>query len=126
LLTKWALVAIRAREDEKFCKLLAMNAHDIQAASALLKSLEEGNVENVGALHDLNKSLFYSRDLPSHSKWDHPFECFLAIYALRTGGVFMPVRDVTQIFAQLKYHIRGMVLYEAHLTATRIGGSLYE
>ena len=50
-----------------------------------------------------------------YSKWDDVLECLIAVYCLREDGNFKAPQDVTQIFAQLHYHIRGATLYEAML-----------
>jgi hypothetical protein len=82
--------------------------------NALTKSKTNDAIE---ALHDLFKHIFYPRSFPGStenlSKWNSPFECLMAVYNLKEDGNFNAAKDVTQMFAQIHYHIRGSILYEA-------------
>jgi hypothetical protein len=56
-------------------------------------------------------------------KFNHPVECFLAIYNLtqEQSGNFKEPKLVTRSFAILKYIGRGLVLIEGHKLAIRKG-----
>jgi hypothetical protein len=70
----------------------------------------------VDSFHCLIKSFLYPRlMLPgSHSRWDDPLECFIALFSLSQTGNFKAAGDMTQAFAQLHYLMRSVIFYEAH------------
>lgn len=84
------------------------------------------------AFHQFIKHILYPRKSPNKgchisSKWDIPVECLFAIYNLQEDGLFKPPRLVTQTFAKVKYHIRGVILFEGlrKENLDRVGGSTY-
>ena len=59
----------------------------------------------VDSFHHLLKPFLYPRlRLPaSHSRWDDPLECFIALFSLSEAGNFKDAGDMTQAFAHLHY-----------------------
>lgn len=94
----------------------------------LLAILKEGSDLAVLALHEFVKpfllSVAYDGDIEDYSKWSDPIECLLALHFLQQDGNFRQPKDVTQTFAHLSYHIRGAMLYEAHLIKATFNNDL--
>jgi hypothetical protein len=68
----------------------------------------------VASFHRLIKPFLYPRLSTSHSRWDDPLECFIALLSLSQAGNFKAAEDMTQPFAHLRYHMRSTIFYEAH------------
>lgn len=68
------------------------------------------------SLHRMLKPFLYPcpRLPASHSRWDDPLECFIALSSLSQTGNFKAAEDMTGVFAQLHYLIRSAIFYEAH------------
>jgi hypothetical protein len=65
-----------------------------------------------------------SEDADEYSKWNESSECLFALSALREDGNFDPPHDVTQMFAQTTYHIRGAILFEGYRIKGDFGNDL--
>lgn len=50
----------------------------------------------------------------------------MALHSLQKDGNFKPPHQVTQLFAQLHYHICGVMLYEEIHTADDFGSNVYK
>ena len=74
--------------------------------------------------HKFIKPLLYPRISAATSRWNHPIECFIAVYAMREDGVFKEAKDVQSIFPALFHHIRCAIWYEASITVDRFKGDL--
>ena len=98
------------------------NASELKAA--LIAQPQELHVE---LFHTFIKPLFYPKDhsvIPGpYSKFNEPFECLYALSALRADGNFQPSDQVTQLFARMKYFVRGTMLHEGLSKST---GDLYK
>jgi len=118
-LTSFTLTILRALDEPERAAKLGLTSEHLACAHVLLPLLEMNNVQNHLAFHTFIKPFLYplSADSPyiANSKWSDPLECFLALYCLLTGGIFKKVQVVTQIFAQLHYHIRATTLYHGLL-----------
>jgi Orsellinic acid/F9775 biosynthesis cluster protein D len=108
-----------------------LTPQDVLNAKALKAALQADDTEaTVVKLHRFLKPLLYPLDrsvhIPGHefSKWDEPLECVQALTNLRPDGLFKEPRDVTQMYAQIAYHIRAAILYEGHLQVANFGGDL--
>lgn len=79
-------------------------------------------------LHQLVKSILLAQPVKQgcYSKWNSMVECMLAISALKEDGNFKQPHQVTQMFAQLAYLIRGTILYEALENIENFNGNSYE
>jgi hypothetical protein len=75
-------------------------------------------------LHKFIQPLLYPRKSASKSRWDHPFECFVALFALREDGTFKAPKDVEGIFSPMFHHIRSVIFYEALITVRKFDGDL--
>ncbi|KIM38957.1 hypothetical protein M413DRAFT_75527, partial [Hebeloma cylindrosporum] len=77
---------------------------------------------HIDLFHIFIKPLLYPKDhstIPGpYTKWNEVFECFYALSCLREDGNFQPAGLVTQMFAKMKYFIRGTVLYEGLKVST--------
>lgn len=78
---------------------------------------QQKKTDAINALHDVFKHIFYPRPftgpIEDYSKFSNPIECLMAVYNLKDDGNFRQASEVTQMFAQIHYHIRGSILYEA-------------
>jgi hypothetical protein len=97
----------------------------------LINKLELNPTTNhVAAFHSFILPILYGRDLLAsdndYSKWNEPLEGFMALHNLQEDGNFKPPHTTTQLFAQLHYHIRGAMLYEAVRTVEDFGKNLYK
>jgi hypothetical protein len=94
------------------------------------KLREHPDKEHVGAFHAFILPLLYARDLLAgdmdYSKWNEPLEGFMALHNLQEDGNFKPPHQVTQLFAQLHYHIRGAMLYEGAIKVADFGQNIYK
>lgn len=63
-------------------------------------------------------------EVEEYTKWSESSECLFAISALREDGGFKPAHDVTQMFAQTTYHIRGAILFEGYRIKEDFGNDL--
>ena len=78
--------------------------------------------ETLEALHQFVYPFLAARDIVGeYDKWDEVLECFIAIYCLEHDGNFRTAKNVTQLFAILKYLCRGSTLVEATLQAVKEG-----
>jgi hypothetical protein len=88
------------------------------------------NTSDVSAFHSFILPILYARDLEAsendYSKWNEPVEGFMALHNLQEDGNFKPPPLVTQLFAQLHYHIRGIMLYEGDRTVKDFGNNIYK
>jgi hypothetical protein len=101
-------------------------------AKALKAALHANDQSNrVRRLHEFIKPLLYPLDRSMHgpahpfSKWDEVIECLQALMTLKADGNFEEASNVTQMYAQMAYHIRAAILYEGHLKVTNFGGDLH-
>lgn len=99
----------------------------LQLKAILQSPSREGAID---AFHDFIKPVLYvpatRASMRNFSKWNNLVECLLAISALREDGSFRPAENVTQMFAQLVYHIRGAILYEGCRNVEAFEGNIYE
>jgi len=58
--------------------------------------------------------------------WNEPLEGFMALHNLQEDGNFKPANMVTQLFAQLHYHIRGTMVYEGDWTVKDFDNNIYK
>ena len=68
----------------------------------------------IASFHHLVKPFLYPPPSSSHSRWDDPLECFIALFSLSKTGNFKAAEDMTQPFAHLHYLMRSAIFYEAH------------
>jgi hypothetical protein len=68
----------------------------------------------IACFHRLVKPFLYPQPPTSHSRWDDPLECFIALFSLSKTGNFKAAEDMTQPFAHLHYLMRSAIFYEAH------------
>ena len=68
----------------------------------------------IASFHHLVKPFLYPLPSSSHSRWDDPLECFIALFSLSKTGNFKAAEDMTQPFAHLHYLMRSAIFYEAH------------
>jgi hypothetical protein len=100
----------------------SLNSSDLNHLDALQETLTNSNPKDaVEAFHKFIKPILYPRESDpesggSTSKWDHPVECFIALFALRPDGVFKEANNLTGLFAILHYHIRCAIFYESLIT----------
>jgi hypothetical protein len=66
------------------------------------------------SFHHFIKPFLYPRSADSHSRWDDPLECFIALFSLSQEGHFKGAEVMTQPFAHLFYLIRSAIFYEAY------------
>lgn len=117
LLHQWLHAFILTlNNDHPSSYVLPATAYQKQLAQDLkiaLKSPE--SYHGLSILHQLVKSILLAQPVDNgiHSKWGLMVECLLAISALKEDGNFKQPHEVTQMFAQLAYLIRGTILYEA-------------
>ena len=110
-----------------------LNNGDKVRAKALKAALQANKGDDaVLPLHRFLKPFLYPLDRTGQalgkkfSRWDEPIECLQAITTLKEDGTFKEPRDVTQMFAQIAYHIRAAILYEASLNVAAFHGDLYK
>ena len=81
----------------------------------------------IASFHRLVKPFLYPRPSTSHSRWDDPLECFIALFSLSKTGNFKAAEDMTQPFAHLHYLIWSAIFYEAlHLWKNSEGDLPFE
>ncbi|KIJ28757.1 hypothetical protein M422DRAFT_269970 [Sphaerobolus stellatus SS14] len=96
---------------------LALLPEDITCARTLLNALNDSQEPKVHLIHAVFLPLCYIRkpagnNIIAASKWNNPIECLIAIHALQEKGQFIDLSLAAPVFAQLKYHIRGAILYK--------------
>jgi hypothetical protein len=94
--------------------------NDKLRARKLMQHLEQNdNGEKTrDSFHQFIKPFLYPLlESQSHSRWDDPVECFMAVYCLNEDGNFKPARNTSQLFTHLKYHTRGAIFYEGFKAA---------
>ena len=69
----------------------------------------------IDSFHLLVKPLLYPHKSTSHSRWDDPLECFVALLSLSQEGNFKGAEEMSQPLAQLHYLMRSAIFYEALL-----------
>jgi hypothetical protein len=91
----------------------AAGEEGVQVSKELGVAVPDGLLDS---LHYLLKHFLYPHlRLPgSHSRWDDPLECFIALFSLSSTGNFKAAWDMTQPFTILHYLIRSAIFYEAH------------
>jgi hypothetical protein len=68
----------------------------------------------IASFHRLVKPFLNPQPPTSHSRWDDPLECFIALVSLSETGNFKAAEDMTLPFAHLHYLMRSAIFYEAH------------
>jgi len=89
-----------------------------------LQCADSESKDCVLALHKFIKPLLYPRKSASKSCWDHPFECFIVLHALREDGTFKEPKGVQDLFSAMFHHIRSAIFYEALITVEKFDGDL--
>lgn len=86
------------------------------------------NEQGLFTLHQLVKSILLVQAgyEERHSKWESMVECLIAISALKEDGNFKQPHEITPLFAQLVYLIRGTILYEAMDNVANFNGNAYK
>ena len=67
----------------------------------------------IDSFHHLLKPFLYPRSSASHSRWDDPLECFIALFSLSRKGNFKAAEEISQPLASLHYLMRSAIFYEA-------------
>ena len=134
LLHQWTLAILRTLEDDTFYSFTLSDDH-VEAAkffkSTLLASAPAPAPPSpaaVEAFHDFIKFILFPQEqIPTaSSKWEEPIECLFALTALQPGGIFKEAHNITQMFAQTSYHIRGAILFEGYRLQEEFEGNLYK
>lgn len=120
LLHQWTVAILRSINGDGFYKFYLTDEH-VMSAATLKSLLQQSNPTPtldvmMDAFHDFIKFILFPQvyEGRKYSKWDTPMECLFALTALQTGGIFKEAHNVTQMFAQTAYHIRGALIYEAY------------
>ena len=116
--------------DDDFYQL-PITEEDRGRGMALIERLRaEPSKSHEPLFHSFILPILYGRDLQAsdkdYTKWNDPLEGYMALHNLQEDGNFKPVYMVTQLFAQLHYHIRGAMVYEADRTVKDFGNNIYK
>lgn len=114
LLHQWTHALMMSIEGQGTTYRFPLTGNDkvrLQNLKAALKNNKQG--QSIEALHDLFKHIFYPGLTIGGSKWSSTIECLMALHNLKEDGNFKAPSQVTQMYAQIHYHIRGTILYEA-------------
>ena len=108
-----------------------LTEEDQMRAAKLKKGLQgDPSVDLTGNFHGFIQPLLYvktiGRSKGDYTRWDDPFEGLFALSALQEDGTFKSAELVTQAFAQMKYHIRGAILYQGLIEMQTKGLSFEE
>ncbi|KIJ31750.1 hypothetical protein M422DRAFT_266500 [Sphaerobolus stellatus SS14] len=102
---------------------LALLPEDTTRARTLLNALNDSQEPKIHLIHAVFLPLCYIRkptgNIIAPYKWNNPLECLITIHALQEKGQFIDPSLATPIFTQLKYHIRGAILYEGLRTMSK-------
>lgn len=117
LLHKWTHALMMSIEGATTDYHFPLTDTDITRLALLKNALKQKKADKaLEALHDVFKHIFYPRSLPhpmpDFSKFNNPIECLMALSNIRDDGNFKQATDVTQMFAQIHYHMRGSMLFE--------------
>jgi hypothetical protein len=113
LLHRWTHALMMSIEGPAIPYRFPLLSSDQDRLDKLKTSLQNNKQEDaIEALHDVFKHIFYPRPLIGGSKWSSIIECLWALHSLQEDGNFKPPVQVTGMFAQTHYHIRGSILYE--------------
>jgi len=127
LLVKFTLAVLRSLDDKEMVKRFSLSTEDIDRGREFLSVLIK-NEGNIDYFHKFMKPFLYPREIEDTgkavSKWSNPLECLIAVYELEEDGIFKQPEDVTQIYAQLSYHIRCVTLYEANRKVNGYGNNV--
>ncbi|KIJ31230.1 hypothetical protein M422DRAFT_267180 [Sphaerobolus stellatus SS14] len=104
------LTIVRSLDNAERIKRLSLTSDDLDNARTLLHALTHSEEPNIELIQKLFLPLCYHRKAPS--KWNNPMECLMALYALQDQGRFIDPSIATQLFARMKYHIRGCLFHE--------------
>lgn len=92
-------------------------ASDHENADNLIAALKDGANE-IQSLHCFLLPLLSPRASSSATiqpdKWQLVMECFVAVFCLCPDGRFRKPESTTQVFAKIKYLVRGTCLFEAY------------
>ena len=92
-----------------------MSDEHIELGNKLLTALKEDMPMELKLkiLHAFASPIFFvsdsSENQTEHTKWNELIECLMAVCALSLDGNFSDAKNVTQMFAMIKYHCRGFV-----------------
>jgi len=85
-------------------------AGDEKRADSMRAAVPEDLIDS---FHHLLKPFLYPRSSTSHSRWDDPLECFIALFSLSRKGNFKAAEEISQPLASLHYLMRSAIFYEA-------------
>lgn len=130
-LHQFALAILLTLEGNPSSYEFTLTDGDRMRASDLVEELKSNREpRDIGIFHSFIMPFLYGRDPQAsdedYSKWNEPVEGFMALHNLQEDGNFKPPNQVTQLFAQLHYHIRGAMLYEGIRTADDFGSNVYK
>jgi hypothetical protein len=131
LLHHWTHAMLITIEHEDSVYKFPLRDEDLVRAAKLKEALKgDPRTIPIDAFHNFIKPLLYpkttGRPEGDYSRWDDPFECLFALSALREDGWFKPANLITQTYAQMKYHIRGAILYEGFKVHRLTGMAIYK
>lgn len=93
-----------------------LDPDQVHGGLKLINILNDDEGDVIEAIHQFSLCFLAPRNLAdnidNYSKWDDPLECLIAIHCLNEDGNFKRPHEVTQLFAKLKYLIRGATLLE--------------
>ncbi|KAK0221251.1 hypothetical protein EDD85DRAFT_779483, partial [Armillaria nabsnona] len=108
--------------------LFPLTDSDHQNTDTLLVALKDGTNE-LQSLHQLLLPLLSPRASSSATiqpdKWQLVMECFVAVFCLCPDGRFRKPEHTTQVFAKIKYLVRGTCLFEAYEQHSHFKNDLY-
>ncbi|KAK0472312.1 hypothetical protein IW261DRAFT_1343631, partial [Armillaria novae-zelandiae] len=122
----YAIILSRTSSDTDYRFPLLQSDH--QNADNLLVAIRDGTNQLV-SLHQFILPLLSPRASSSATiqpdKWQLVIECFVAVFCLQSDGQFRKPEHTTQVFAKIKYLVRGTCLFEAYEQHALFENDLY-
>ncbi|KAF8970785.1 hypothetical protein BDZ97DRAFT_1914276 [Flammula alnicola] len=95
--------------------------NNLRALERKLTGARSKPSDAVQEFHNFIRPFLYPREqledaaatTSSFTKWNHPLECFIALYALNPDGTFDEPKNMTKLFAILHHHMSGAIYWEA-------------
>lgn len=107
-----------------------LDSDQVQCGLRLIDILNNGKGDAIEAIHQFSLCFLAPRNLEdnmdNYSKWDDPLECLIAIHCLNEDGNFKRPHEVTQLFAKVKYFIRGATLLEGIRNKEQFNNDIYK
>ncbi|KAF8189248.1 hypothetical protein K438DRAFT_1971892 [Mycena galopus ATCC 62051] len=109
---QFPLSDLKKREVHLFAERLNQKAPASEDAKARFKAQQVDHFHTFLALFFLAREPTNTPLVPSAGKYDEVLECFCAVSSVRSDGLLQTPKNTSQLFAHLKYLIRGILLCE--------------